>query len=445
MSDRIDEPTLSATSGVDSLAGTFPGTRERDHSKSFQSVVGESKGLRKLLPFIGPAFIAAVAYIDPGNYATNIQSGSKYGYMLLWVVVVSNLMAILIQTMSAKLGIATGKNLPEVSREHYPVWASILFWIQGEVMVMATDLAEFIGAAVGLNLVFNIPMLPAAIITAIAALLILVFQVRGYRPLEIVIATMVFVVVIAFSCEVVFSSPALAPVLKGMVTPQFQGVDSILLAAGILGATVMPHAIYLHSGLTNGRVIGHTPEERKKIFHFEVVDILIAMIIAGLINGIMLVVASSTFHTHGIVIDDLTVAYHQFGHFIGPSAALLFGIGLLAAGLSSSSVGTLAGDIIMQGYIRKRIPVFLRRIVSMIPPLAIVISGVNATYALVMSQVVLSFGIALALIPLIIFTSRRDIMGNLVNRKLTSIAAWCISALIISLNIFLLYQTFFGT
>ncbi|RYM05877.1 divalent metal cation transporter [Sporolactobacillus sp. THM7-7] len=445
MSYRDDERSIvSAVDAGAAVGSAAPKVGRRDHSRSFQSVIGKKQGWRQVLPFLGPAFIAAVAYIDPGNYATNIGSGSKYGYMLLWVCVVSNLMAILIQTMSAKMGIATGKNLPEVSREHYPTWLSILFWIQGEIMVIATDLAEFIGATLGFNLVFGIPMIPAAILTAVCALAILLFQIKGYRPLETVIAMMVFVVVGAFTIEMLMVFPPLAPVFEGMVVPKFQGTDSIMLAAGILGATVMPHAIYLHSGLTNQRVIGQTPEEKKKIFHFELVDILIAMILAGFINATMLIVSASTFHTHGIVIDDLTVAHHQFGELIGPAAALLFGIGLLSAGLSSSSVGTLAGDIIMQGYIRKRIPIFIRRICSMLPPLAIVISGANATYALVMSQVVLSFGIALALIPLIIFTSRKDIMGNLVNRKLTSSVAWVIAAIIICLNVFLLYQTFTG-
>lgn len=413
-----------------------------DRSQSLQKVIGDAKGWKKLLPFIGPAFIAAVAYIDPGNYATNIQSGSQYGYLLLWVVILSNLMAILIQTLSAKIGIATGYNLPEILRDRWPRGVSIFYWIQGEIMVMATDLAEFIGAAVGFNLVFGIPILPAAILTGFCTILILAFQVRGYRSLEMAIASMVFIIVIAFSCEIVFSAPALAPLMAGFV-PRFQGTNSILLAAGILGATVMPHAIYMHSGLTSKRVIGRTPEERKRIFHFELVDILIAMVIAGVINAIMLAVAASTFYGH-IVISDLSVAYQQFSALIAPGAAILFGVGLLAAGLSSSSVGTLAGDIMMQGFIHKRIPVFLRRVCSMIPPLAVIISGANATSALVISQVVLSFGIALAIIPLVIFTNNKQLMGNLVNRKITTVLAWMVAAVVIALNIFLLYQTFTG-
>ncbi|MET1250294.1 Nramp family divalent metal transporter [Sporolactobacillus sp. STCC-11] len=412
------------------------------HTQSFDQAIGKSKGWRQMLPFIGPAFIAAVAYIDPGNYATNIQAGSQFGYMLLWVVVVSNLMAILIQTLSAKVGIATSHNLPEIIRDRWPRKVSIFYWIQGEIMIMATDLAEFIGAALGFHLVFGLPMIPSAILTAICALLILVFQVKGFRPLEMVIALMVFIVVIAFSFEILFALPEFKPFVQGFV-PQFQGADSVLLAAGILGATVMPHAIYMHSGLTCRRVIGQNDAERKKIFRFELIDILIAMIIAGVINAIMLAVAGSTFFGNEII-DDLSVAFHGFSTYIGPIAGVLFGVGLLSAGLSSSSVGTLAGDIMMQGFIHKRIPVFLRRICSMLPPLILIISGANATKALVMSQVVLSFGIALAIIPLIVFTSNKAIMGQLVNHKVTTATAWAIAAVVICLNVFLLYQTFFG-
>ncbi|WP_332236991.1 MULTISPECIES: Nramp family divalent metal transporter [unclassified Sporolactobacillus] len=419
---------------------TLPGLNRREHPESFQTAVGKKKGWKQALPFLGPAFIACVAYIDPGNYATNIQSGSQYGYLLLWVVIVSNLMAILIQTLSSKLGIATSRNLPEILRDEWKPGVAFFYWIQGEVMVMATDLAEFIGAALGFHLVFGLPMIPAAILTAISVLIILFFQIRGFRPLEMAIATMVFIVVIAFSCEIAFSLPQFGPFMAGFV-PHFQGADSILLAAGILGATVMPHAIYMHSGLTCRRVIGQTPEERKKIFRFEFIDILIAMSLAGIVNTVMLAVSASTFHGH-IVISDLNVAFKQFGAFIAPSASLLFGIGLLAAGLSSSCVGTLAGDIMMQGFIHKRIPVFIRRICSMIPPLVIIITGANATGALVMSQVVLSFGIALAIIPLVIFTSSKRIMGQLVNHRITTLMAWAVAGVVICLNVFLLYQTF---
>ncbi|MFP3674910.1 Nramp family divalent metal transporter [Bacillus sp. SIMBA_031] len=403
---------------------------------------GKSKGFKRLLPFLGPAFIAAIAYIDPGNFATNISAGSKFGYMLLWVILFSNLMAFLIQVLSAKLGIATGKNLPEIARDRYPKWVSSGLWIQGELVIMATDLAEFIGAALGLNLLFGIPMVEAAIIAAIGSFAILELQRRGYRALEAGIAGLLFVVVIAFALQTFFAKPDAASVLEGLFIPKIDGMDSVLLATGILGATVMPHAIYLHSALTQRRVVGKTDSERKKIFRFETIDILIAMVIAGAINASMLIVAAALFFKNGLYVEDLDVAYQQFGHYIGPASAILFGIGLLAAGLSSSSVGTLSGDIIMQGFIRYRIPLYLRRFITIIPPMIIIISGVNATEALVWSQVVLSFGISFALVPLIMFTSNKRLMGALTNRKWVTALAWLIAVLVIALNLFVIYDSF---
>ncbi|OAZ65820.1 Divalent metal cation transporter MntH [Bacillus siamensis] len=412
-------------------------------AKAIQDALdGKSKGFKRLLPFLGPAFIAAIAYIDPGNFATNISAGSKFGYMLLWVILFSNLMAFLIQVLSAKLGIATGKNLPEIARDRYPKWVSAGLWIQGELVIMATDLAEFIGAALGLNLLFGIPMMEAAIIAAIGSFAILELQRRGYRALEAGIAGLLFVVVIAFALQTFFAKPDAASVLEGLFIPKIDGMDSVLLATGILGATVMPHAIYLHSALTQRRVIGKTDNERKKIFKFETIDILIAMVIAGAINASMLIVAAALFFKNGLYVEDLDVAYQQFGHYIGPASAALFGIGLLAAGLSSSSVGTLSGDIIMQGFIRYRIPLYLRRFITIIPPMVIIISGVNATEALVWSQVVLSFGISFALVPLIMFTSNRRLMGALTNRKWVTALAWLIAVLVIALNLFVIYDSF---
>ncbi|MCE4940935.1 Nramp family divalent metal transporter [Bacillus velezensis] len=412
-------------------------------SKAVQDALdGKSKGFKRLLPFLGPAFIAAIAYIDPGNFATNISAGSKYGYMLLWVILFSNLMAFLIQVLSAKLGIATGKNLPEIARDRYPKWVSAGLWIQGELVIMATDLAEFIGAALGLNLLFGIPMVEAAIIAAIGSFAILELQRRGYRALEAGIAGLLFVVVIAFALQTFFAKPDATSVLEGLFIPKIDGMDSVLLATGILGATVMPHAIYLHSALTQRRVVGKTDSERKKIFRFETIDILIAMVIAGAINASMLIVAAALFFKNGLYVEDLDVAYQQFGHYIGPASAILFGIGLLAAGLSSSSVGTLSGDIIMQGFIRYRIPLYLRRFITIIPPMIIIISGINATEALVWSQVVLSFGIAFALVPLIMFTSNKRLMGALTNRKWVTALAWLIAVLVIALNLFVIYDSF---
>jgi len=410
---------------------------------AYAALRGETKGLKRILPFLGPAFIAAVAYIDPGNFATNIAAGSKYGYLLLWVIALSNIMAILIQTLSAKLGIATGQNLPEVAGNHYSKPVNIILWLQSELVVMATDLAEFTGAALGFYLIFHVPMLVSAVIVAILSFLILMLQARGVRKLEAGITAMVVVVVLAFAFQIFWAEPNGYDLLKGLLIPQFQGVDSIMLAAGILGATVMPHAIYLHSSLTQNRVVGINDLEKEKIFRFEFIDILIAMVVAGLINGSMLVMASALFHQNGLAIEDLDVAFKELGSLVGPASAILFGVGLLSAGLSSSSVGTMSGDIMMRGFIKKHINLYVRRVITMLPPLAVILSGVNPTWALVMSQVILSFGIAFALIPLIVFTSDRKLMGALVNKKVTTIVAWCVAVLIIGLNLFLLYQLIF--
>ncbi|WP_281171457.1 Nramp family divalent metal transporter [Peribacillus kribbensis] len=409
-----------------------------------QAVWKEAKGIKQILPFLGPAFIAAVAYIDPGNYATNITAGSSYGYTLLWVIAASNLMAVLIQALSAKLGIATGKNLPELCRERFSKKTSVFLWIQAEIVIMATDLAEFIGAALGLYLLLGIPLIGSALIAAAGSFAILEIQRRGMRSLEFLITAMILVVVVAFGIQVFDAKPDGHSVLAGLFTPKFEGVNSVLLSAGMLGATVMPHAIYLHSALTQRRIQGTNDEERKRIFHFELADVIIAMIFAGAINASMLIVSAAIFNKNGLNIEDLDVAYHQFGHILGPFTAVCFGVGLLFAGLSSSSVGTMSGDIIMQGFIKRRIPIYLRRFITMIPPLAIIIVGVNPSKALVISQVVLSFGIAFALVPLIMFTSSKKIMGSLVNHRVTTLVSWVIAVLIVGLNLFLLYETFFG-
>lgn len=401
---------------------------------------GDVRGLKSLLPFLGPAFIAAVAYLDPGNFATNITAGSTYGYMLLWVIAASNLMAVLIQTLSAKLGIATGKNLPEVARSRFPKGVSIFLWVQSELVIIATDLAEFIGAALGLYLLFDIPMLPAAIITAIGSFAILELQRRGFRTLEAGIGGMVLIVVLAFAFQVILAKPDMGAVALGIITPKFDGVESVLLAAGILGATVMPHAIYLHSSLTQNRVVGQNDAEKKRIFKFEFIDIVIAMILAGAVNMAMVIISAALFFKNGLVVQDLTVAFHKFGELVGPVASISFGLALLIAGLSSASVGTMAGDVVMQGFIQKRIPLYLRRAITTIPPLVIIIAGIDATKALVVSQVVLSFGIAFALIPLILFTSNKSIMGVLVNHRITTILGWIITGIVVSLNLFLIVQ-----
>ena len=411
-----------------------------------ESLAGRRRGLRGLSPFLGPAFIACVAYVDPGNFATNMAAGSGYGYLLLWVVLMANLMAMLVQAMSAKLGIATRKNLPEVCRERFPRPVSILLWIQAEVIAMATDLAEFMGAAIGLDLLFHIGLFRAALLTGVAAFGILALQAKGFRRLESVIAALIGVIVGAFALQVVMAEPDGSSVARGLFVPGFSGTDSVLLAVGILGATVMPHVIYLHSALTQHRLVGATEEAKRRIFRFELVDVLIAMSLAGLINMSMLITAASVFHSRGLteVGDDLSDVYDSLGTYLGDTSSILFGIALLASGLSSSSVGTLAGQVVMQGFINRRIPLFLRRLVTMIPALVIIAAGADPSRTLVISQVVLSFGIPFALVPLILFCRNRDVMGGLVNRPQTTAVAVVVSAVIISLNLFLLEETFFG-
>jgi manganese transport protein len=409
------------------------------------SLKGDRRGLRGLLPFLGPAFVAAVAYVDPGNFATNISAGAQYGYLLLWVILCSNLMAMLIQSMSAKLGIATGKNLPEVCRERFPKAVSLGLWVQAEIIAMATDLAEFIGAALALNLLFGIPLFPAGLMTAVGAFAILELQRRGFRPLEAAITSMVGVIVIAFAFQMFYAQPSGERILAGLFTPQFAGTDSVLLAAGILGATVMPHVIYLHSALTQRRVVGRTDEEKKKIFRFELIDVVIAMAIAGTINASMLIMAAALFYGSGVTdVGDIDVAFEQLGVLVSGNAAILFGVALLASGFSSSSVGTMSGQVVMQGFINRRISLWLRRLITMAPALIILAIGVNPSRSLVISQVVLSFGIPFALIPLLIFCRNRGIMGVLTNHRLTTAIATVVVTLIVSLNVFLLYQTFFG-
>jgi manganese transport protein len=410
-----------------------------------RSLDGRARGLARVLPFLGPAFIAAVAYIDPGNFATNIAGGAKFGYLLLWVVLAANLIAMLIQTQSAKLGIATGKNLPELCRENFSRRTSIGLWLQAEAIAMATDLAEVVGAALGLNLVFGIPMFPAALIAGAGAFAILGLQQRGFRRLEAVIAGMVGVVVAAFAFEVFKTEPSGSEIGRHLFVPGFDGTESVLIATGILGATVMPHVVYLHSALTQRRVVGRNDEERRKILRFEKVDVVIAMTLAGIVNLSMMLMAAALFHGSGLTnIDQIDAAYHGLETLISKNAAIVFGIGLLMSGFASSSVGTMSGQVVMQGFIRRRIPIFLRRAITLAPALVIVAIGVNASDALVFSQVVLSFGIPFALVPLVLIARRRDVMGSLANPGWLTAIASALAVMIISLNLFLLQQAFFG-
>jgi manganese transport protein len=399
-------------------------------------------GVRGALPFLGPAFVAAIAYVDPGNFATNIAGGSEFGYLLLWVILGANLMGMLIQNLSAKVGTATGRNLPELCREHFPRRVSFGLWLQAELIAMATDLAEFIGAAIALNLLFGIPLLPAGLITAVVAFALLGLQSRGHRRFEIVIAGMLGVVLLGFLFDALLVDHDAKGIAEGFI-PGFEGTDSILLATGILGATVMPHAIYLHSALTQRRIPARDEGERKRLLRFQRIDIFIAMGIAGVVNMAMLVVAASLFHESGRdEVDSIEGAYAGFDAMLGGAASLAFALALLASGFASSSVGTYAGQVVMQGFIDRTIPLILRRAITMTPALVVLGIGLDPSRSLVISQVVLSFGIPFALVPLVLLTRRRDVMGAMVNRWITTMVASGVAALIICLNAFLLVRTF---
>lgn len=403
------------------------------------------RGLARILPFLGPAFIASVAYMDPGNFATNIQSGAAFGYILLWVVVASNLMAMLVQTLSAKLGIATGLNLAEHCRAHFPRPVVRGMWVLMEVVAMATDLAEFLGAALGFNLLIGIPLWAAGLLAAAVTFLVLGLERYGFRPLEAVITALVGVISISYLVETVLDRPNWGQVLFHAVAPQFSGGSSVLLATGILGATVMPHAIFLHSSLTQGRIITRDPAQLRRLFRYEVLDVVIAMGLAGLINAAMLVMAAATFFNQGLThIATIQEAYRTLEPLLGPAASWAFAISLLASGLSSSSVGTLSGQIIMQGFLHRKIPVWVRRLATMAPSLIVIFVGLDPTHTLVISQVVLSFGLPFAIIPLILFTSRSEVMGVLVNRRSTTALAGVVATLIVALNVYLLYRMLWG-
>src|SRR5437588_354886 len=403
----------------------------------------ERRGGLRLWPFLGPAFIACVAYMDPGNFATNIAGGSKFGFTLLWVIVASNLMAMLIQTLSAKLGIATGRNLPEVCRERFSRRTSVGLWIQAELIAMATDLAEFLGAALGIKLLLGIALFPAAVITGVITLLILGLQRYGFRPLEAVITAFVFVIGICYLAELWLAHPPFTAVLHHAVVPGFKGRESVLLAVGILGATVMPHVIYLHSALTQNRIVPRNIEEARTLYRYTRLDVLLAMTIAGLINVAMLVIAATVFFKSGLTnVSSLEGAHRTLQPILGGAASVLFALALTASGLSSSTVGTLSGQVVMQGFIRRRVPIVVRRAVTMIPAFVVIGIGVDPSRTLVLSQVVLSFGIPFALVPLVVFTSRREVMGGLVNSRATTVAAVAVAGLISALNVFLLVQTF---
>jgi manganese transport protein len=399
--------------------------------------------VRATLAMLGPAFVASIAYVDPGNFATNVQGGAQYGYLLLWVVLAANLIAMLIQYLSAKLGIVTEHNLPENIRRQFPRAFTWGMWVQAEIMAMSTDIAEFLGAALGLNLLFGVPLLPAGLITGVIAFAILELQSRGFRRFELAISALLGIIFLGFLYETLRIGPSAHDSLHGLI-PGLSGTSSLYLAVGIIGATVMPHVIYLHSALTNGRMPCRNDHERARVLRFERLDVVIALGLAGLVNLAMLAVAAKLFHTPGLSgLSTIQQAHHEFGRLVGGGAALAFAVALLASGASSSSVGTYAGQVVMAGFINLRIPILVRRAVTMIPAIAVLAAGMNPTSALVLSQVVLSFGIPLALVPLVMLTCRRDVMGVHVNRPLTTVLAWGCVIVISALNVFLLYQQLF--
>ena len=402
---------------------------------------GRARGVVALL---GPAFVAAVAYIDPGNFATNLSAGAVSGYALAWAIVAANLMAMLVQYLSAKVGVATGRDLPELCRDFLPPAVSRGLWVQAELIAMATDLAEFVGASVGLNLLFGTPLLVAGLITAVVAFAILALEQRGYRRFELAIAALLGIVFFGFAYDLSAVGAKPAPLAAGLV-PSLAGPDGLLLIAGIIGATVMPHVVYLHSALTKRRVVCRDDAERRELMRFQRLDVLMALGAAGVINLAMLFVAAAVFSRGGgHVADPITAAHAGLGRLVGGGAALAFAVALLASGLSSSSVGTYAGQVVMQGFIGRRIPVFARRAVTMLPALIVLGAGLPATDSLVISQVVLSFGIPFALVPLVLLTRRADVMGSLVNSSITTAAAASVAALIGTLNLCLLATVFAG-
>lgn len=424
-------------------------TKNRDTATvttAWQVLSGESRkrGLARLWPFLGPAFIASIAYVDPGNFATNIEGGAKFGYLLLWVVVVSNVMAMLVQTLSAKLGIATGHNLAELCRLHFSRPVSWGMWVLMELVAMATDLAEFLGAALGFSLLLGIPLWLAGLPTILVTFLILALQARGFRPLEAVISGMLGVIAACYVLETFLYHPDWHEAAVGAFVPRFSGSGSVVLATGILGATIMPHVIFLHSSLTQGRIRVSSTRQRRKLLSFEVADITIAMAVAGLVNAAMLMMAAGTFHRFALNrAGSLQDAYLTLQPLLGRAAGWIFAVSLLASGLASTTVGTMAGQVIMQGFIERRIPIWVRRLVTILPSMIVISLGFDPTWTLVISQVILSFGLPFALIPLISFTRRRNLMGDLVNRKLTTFAGWAVAGLVIALNVFLLFRSVF--
>src|SRR5713226_8753415 len=413
---------------------------ERTAAAASELLAGQGGGLRAYLAFVGPAVVASIAYMDPGNFATNIQAGAKYGYGLLWVVLLANVIAMLFQGLSAKLGIVTGRNLAELCRDRFPRPVVLAMWVVSEIAAMATDLAEFLGGAIGLSLLLHMPLLAGMVVIAIVTYGILMFEGFGFRPIELIIGSMVGLIGLCYLVEMFIAPVDWIAAATHTVVPQIADAGALLLAVGIIGATVMPHAVYLHSGLTQARTPVRDDAERRKVLRFSNQEVVIALAFAGLVNMAMVIMASSAFHAGHSDVAEIETAYHTLTPLLGAAAAAVFLLSLLASGVSSSAVGTMAGQLIMQGFVGFRIPVWVRRLVTMLPAFVVVALGVNATNALVISQVVLSLALPLPMIALIIFTGRRDIMGAFANGKLTRAAALIGAALVLVLNFILIAQ-----
>ena len=413
---------------------------DRTVAAAREVLTGERRGLRGYVAFAGPAVVASIAYMDPGNFATNIQAGAGYGYTLLWVVLLANLIAMLFQALSAKLGIVTGKNLAEMCREEFSRPVAIAMWIVSEIAAMATDLAEFLGGAIGLSLLFGLPLIAGMVVTAVIVYAILMFDRFGFRPIEVVISSLVGVIAVCYLVEMFIAPVDWRAAALHTVLPQLPDAEALLLAVGIIGATVMPHAVYLHSGLTQGRIPARNAAETRTVLRISNTEVVVALAVAGLVNMAMVMMASSAFHAGHSDVAEIETAYHTLTPLLGGAAATVFLISLLASGVSSSTVGTMAGQMIMQGFVNFRIPVWVRRLVTMIPAFVVVGMGVNATRALVLSQVMLSIALPLPMIALLMFTRRKDVMGEFVNRRLTNAAAIVGAAVVLGLNGFLIWQ-----
>jgi manganese transport protein len=414
---------------------------ERTAAAMGDVLAGRRRSFADILLFAGPAVIASIAYMDPGNFATNIQAGARYGYALLWVVVLANLVAMLFQALSAKLGIVTGRNLAELCRAHFPKPVVMAMWVVSEIAAMATDLAEFLGGAIGLALLLHLPLVIGMGITAIVTYAILLVEKNGFRPMELIIGTLVATVALCYVAEMFIAHVAWGAAAFHSVVPSLPGAAALTIAVGIIGATVMPHAIYLHSGLTQGRVSVKTDDARRRLVRFSNIEVVVALTVAGLVNMAMVIMAAAAFHAGHSDVAEIETAYHTLSPLLGPAAAGIFLVSLLASGISSSAVGTMAGQMIMQGFVGFRIPVWLRRLLTMIPAFVVVALGVNATQSLVLSQVVLSIALPVPMIALVWFTRRTDIMGAFANGRLTDLAAIIGTIIILVLNIVLLLQT----